>query len=366
VSGPEGTVQDRLADAYRGTGVLHPEYLLVVLGVAVGWWLVFDGLGAFVLALSLLLFSIGIDSARTALASRRWPTTDATVLESTVFTQHELRERFPGLEQKASSTSGGYVPFVRYRYTVNGEDHIGVRISPFDSGIPRRRWAENIVDQYVTNEFTRVRYDSQNPNRSYLQSWVKSRLLLVWLLSGLVSIGFAAWSAAGYPNPLVLGWGVAVFVVLLGVRQFWLGLRTRRWPTVRGELVADQVRSSSSQRGGTSYHPKVRYQYEVGGTTYVSTSIGLNSGPSFNSRSEAQAWLENLKSQADLKVYYDPKRPDRTVLEPSGALGGLGITLIGLGGLAVLYNLTTGQPLPYQTRILGRLESVLVDLLDRI
>jgi hypothetical protein len=288
------------------------------------------------------------------------------VLESTVFTQHELRERFPGLEQKSSSTTGGYVPFVRYRYTVNGEDRVGVRVSPFDSGIPRRRWAEGIVDEYVENEYTTVRYDPQNPDRSYLKTWVKSRLLIVWLVSGIVSVGFAAWSAAGYPNPLVLGWGVAALVVLLGVRQFWLGLRTRRWPTVRGELVADQVRSSSSKHGSTTYHPKVRYQYEVDGTTYVSTSIGLTSGPSFNTRSEAEEWLEGLRSLADLEVYYDPKRPDRTVLEPSGSSGGLFITLLGLGGLAVLYNVTTGQPLPYQTAILERLESVIVDLLDRI
>lgn len=366
MSEPQGTVQERLADAYQGTGVIRWRYLLVILGVVVAWWLVFDPFGAFALAMGLFMFSAGIDSARTALAARTWPTTDATVLESTVFTQHELRERFPGLEQQSSSVSGGYVPFVRYRYTVNGEDHIGVRVSPFDSGIPRRRWASGIVDDYPKNEYTTVRYNPEAPDRSYLQTWVKSRLVFVWLGASIASLGFAAWSAAGYPNPIVLGWGFAFFVVLLGVRQFLLGLRTRRWPTARGELVASRVRRSSSDRGSTSYHPKVRYQYEVDGTTYVSTSIGLNSGPSFNTRSKAQSWLDNLQRQDTIAVHYDPRRPDRSVLEPSGASGGLFLLLIGLFGAAVLYNVTTGQPLPYQTQLLEWLEARVVDLLDRL
>lgn len=363
---PQGTVQDRLADAYQGTGVIRPRYLLVGLGVVLVWWLLFDGFGAFVLAIGLLLVSAGVDSARTALASRTWATTDGTVLESTVFTQHELRERFPGLEQKGSSVSGGYVPFVRYRYTVDGEDHVGVRVSPFDSGVPRRRWAAGIVEDYPKNEYVTVRYDPDSPDRSFLRTWIKSRLLLVWLGASLLSVGFAAWSAAGYPNPIALGWVVAALVVLLGVRQFRLGLRTRRWPTARGELVASRVRSSSSQRGGTSYHPKVRYQYDVDGTTYVSTSIGLNGGPSFNARSEAQSWLEDLRRRNSIAVHYDPGRPDRSVLEPSGVTAGLFLLLVGLLGVAVLYNVTTGRPLPYQTAVLEYLESLLVDLLDRI
>ena len=366
MSDPDGTVQQRLAEAYQGSGVGSWRFLLAGLGVAVVWWQVFDPIGAFVLGLGLVVFSFGIGGARTALAMRSWPTAEATVLESTVFTQHELRERFPGLEKQSGSTSGGYVPFVRYRYTADGEDRIGVRVSPFDDSVPRRRWAEAIVDDYGKNAAATVRYDPQAPDRSYLRTWVRSRLLVLWVgLSG-VCVGFAVWSAAGYPYPLAFWWLGAALLVLLGLRQFLLGLRTRRWPTTGGEILATEVRSSSSD-GNTSYSPRVRYEYAVDGTTYVSSAIRVGGGgPSFDSRSAAQSWLDDIEAKEPIAVRYDPKRPDRTVLEPSGLSSGFVLTALGLLGMAVLYNITTGQPLPYQTRVLEAVESVVQDLLDRL
>jgi hypothetical protein len=348
VGSPEGrTVEERLADVYQGRTILHWRYLLVGLAILAGWWLLFGPFSTFLAAMGLFALASGLGPTVTAAAGRRWPTTEAVVLESRVFTMRELRDSFDGLD-RTGSASGGYAPFIRYEYSVDGETHVNVRVSPFDGRIPRRRFAERITESYSERTHVPIRYDPTDPSRSFLRTWTWSTRLLFFLAGSALFLVPAIWLAVDAPLPVDIP-GIALVIafgslfVILGLYLFVNALRTYRWPTTTGVVRGQDVSSSSSSEGSTSYSPKLRYEYEVDGDTYVSSRIAVGSGPSFNSRSGAREWLEDYPVDSEVTVRYNPGRPDRSVLQPGGVLGGLLVLLISGGMLAVFLLLETGN-----------------------
>jgi len=368
------SVEDRLADVYQGRPSLDWRYLVVGIGLLVGWWVLFGPFSAFLAMMGLVALAVGLAPARTALAARGWPTTEAVVLESRVFTLRELRDSFGGLTT-TGSTSGGYVPFVRYEYSVDGETYVNVRVSPFDGPIRRRRYAERIADSYEENTRVTVPYDPTDPSRSFLRTWTWSTRLLFFLVGSVVflvpAIVLAADIPVGIPTaiagdipPVTFIFAFGGLFLLFGLRIMVKGLRTYRWPTTSGVVRGQDITSSTSSEGGsTSYSPKLRYEYDVDGTTYVSSRIAVGSGPSFSSRSGAREWLEAYPTDSEVTVHYNPRRPDRSVLQPGGVLGGLFLVVLAAAGLTVLMALTTGLPAPVE-RFLDRLP--LERLLQRV
>jgi len=211
----------------------------------------------------------------------------------------ELRDSFPGLDT-TGGTSGGYVPFVRCEYSVNGETYVNVRVSPFDGPIRRRRRAERVTDSYDENTCVTVPYDPADPSRSFLQTWTWSPRLLFFVIGSVVFFVPAIRPAVGAPVPVSFDVsGVATIAAfagafaLLGLYMTLNGARTYRWPTTEGVVRGRDVSVDTGGEGSsTSYVPKLRYEYEVDGTTYVSSRIAVGSGPSFSSRSDAREWLE--------------------------------------------------------------------------
>lgn len=359
VESPQGgSVEKRLADVYQGRTILHWRYLLVGLAVLAGWWFLFGPFSTVLAAMGLVALVSGLGPTVTAAAARRWPTAEAVVLESRVFTMRELRDSFDGLD-RTGSTSGGYVPFVRYEYSVDGETHVNVRVSPFDGKIPRRRFAERITGAYTERTHVPIQYDPTDPSRSFLRTWTWSTRLLFFLGGSVLFLVPAIWLAADVPLPVDIP-GVALVIafaslfVLFSLYRLVNALRTYRWPTTTGVVRGQGVNSSSSSEGSTSYSPELRYEYEVGGDTYVSSRIAVGSGPSFNSRSGAREWLEDYPTDSEVTVHYNPDSPDRSVLQPGGILGGLLLLVISGGMLTVLLLLETGN------------EQVLVRVVERL
>lgn len=342
------TVEERLADVYQRRPELRWRYVLVGLAVLAGWWLLFGPISTFLAAMGLLALAAGLGPARTAVASRRWPTTEAVILESRVFTMRELRDSFDGLD-RTGSASGGYVPFIRYEYSVDGETHVNVRVSPFDGKLPRRWLAERITDAYQSRTHVTIPYDPAAPSRSFLRTWIPSLRLLFFIIGPVVFLGPAIWLAADISLAVEIpGFAFVVafggLFALIGLYIFVNALRTYRWPTTTGVVRGQNITtSSSSESGSTSYSPKLRYEYEIDGDTYVSSRIAVGSGPSFNSRSGAQEWLEDYPTDSEVTVHYNPGSPDRSVLQPGGVLRGLLLLVISGGMLTVLLLLETGN-----------------------
>ena len=90
-------------------------------------------------------------------------------------------------------------------------------------------------------------------------------------------------------------------------------------PSLKGRFqfiqVQKQVRSSKDSSKKPTYYPKIRYQYEVGGKIYIRDRISFAGGEGGEKKSEAQAVVNRYPSGQKVIVYYDPKHPEKAVLE---------------------------------------------------
>lgn len=121
---------------------------------------------------------------------------------------------------------------------------------------------------------------------------------------------------------LFLGCGLAVFGLILsiaGMIQTRIPLESLRWPTVEGEIV---------QAGSGD----LRYRYEVREKAYFGSRVSF--------RSPGGAPDRRYPVGTRVKVYHDPTRPDRAVLEPGAGMSAY--IFIGAGGLLFVIGLIAG------------------------
>lgn len=337
------TESEPAADATDGTGAavarflgqteLEFRYFLLAVALAVAWWQAIGVFSAFAAGLGFVCLSSGMQSVVSLVLSRRWPTVEGIVVESTVLTPREAREyATPGEDASLPSREpSGYVPLVRYEFTVDGTRYESARISPFDGPISRRHWAAAVVDRYPRGSPVSLRYDPADPTRSYVRPWVRSSSL-VFSGVGLLLLAVGAWFAAGFPGGApVAALGIGIPLTVLGMSRLVTGLRSRGWPTTTGVVTSTGVKTEGGgDDSPLKYVPELRYEYEADGQSYVSGRYSFGRIPSFGNRSEAESWLEtNYPVDAEVAVHYDPDRPDRSVLEP-GPRGALGIVVVGL------------------------------------
>lgn len=332
---------DAALESFVGRNAIRGRYLLLALALAVVWWQAVGPMSAWVAGIGLVVLVPGMQGVVGAVTMRRWPLAEGVVVSSEVLTEPEAREHAGmGTIEGTGNTaqfSGGYVPVVRYAFTVDGQRYENAAISPFDGSLSRRYWAEALVDAYPTNSTVSLRYDPDDPTRSYLRPWVRSTAGLVPVI-GIAFLVGAVWFAVGMPGgapvvPLAFGLPVAGF----GLYRLVVGLRSRRWPTTTGTVTATGVDARSGGRNkGTVYVPGLQYEYEVDRTSYVSTRYGLVGGePTFDSREAALSWIEdNYPTDAEVTVHYDSARPGRAVLVP-GASRAVPVLLAGLAFIAI-------------------------------
>lgn len=127
--------------------------------------------------------------------------------------------------------------------------------------------------------------------------------------------------------PRGIRWSFLVFsaLVILMLGYITSGFVTsyrdqvRAWQTfqpVPAVVLDSRVRRISSDEGGDSFFPYVRYTYRVAGKRYESDRFFFT-GWGFNDYSEAQARLEQYPVGATVTAYYDPSAPDVAVLDNS-------------------------------------------------
>lgn len=329
-------------------GTIRFRYLVLSLGLAAVWWQVLGAFSAFVAGLGFVTLSFGIQGAIRLVASRRWPTTEAVVAESRVLTPGQaatyLRERgADGVSRAAVGAASGYVPLVRYEYTVDGRRYENAGISPFDGPISRRSWAAALVQSLPRGKPVAVRHHPEDPSNAYLRPWIRSS----GLTFGAIGLGFlliAGWFTAGMPGGApVVAFSIGLPVLAIGLHRVRLGRRSRSWPTVDGVVTATGVETrSGGEDASTTYVPTVRYEYRVDGTTYVSSRFSVGGKPpGFDDRQAASAWLEeHCPVDGTVTVHYDPELPDRSVLRPGTSRSLLtvvvGLVFVGLGVVMVL------------------------------
>jgi hypothetical protein len=79
--------------------------------------------------------------------------------------------------------------------------------------------------------------------------------------------------------------------------------------------VQKQVHSIKDSSKKPTYYPKIRYQYEVDGKIYTGDRISFSAVEGGEKKSESQAVVNRYPSGQRVIVYYDPKHPNKAVLE---------------------------------------------------
>lgn len=135
---------------------------------------------ALFLVIALALFGalflwIGLRLRQHGHASELWPSTVGHVLESRV----------------DDSDSDSLSAKLRYEYTVNGQKHIGWRIS-FAGYSPTRRSIQEMLAEYPPHAAVPVYYDPADPARSTLKTGAHRDWLLPAGL-GAAFLGVAVW-----------------------------------------------------------------------------------------------------------------------------------------------------------------------------
>jgi hypothetical protein len=132
-----------------------------------------------------------------------------------------------------------------------------------------------------------------------------------------------------------------IFFILWGGYEIMAGYASKKWPSAEGKVtssyVQKQVRSIKDGSKKPTYYPKIRYQYSVGGKSYTGERISFSGGEGGEEKSEAQAVVDRYLSGQKVIVYYDPKNPERAVLEKGFTwktfmpfAAGLGFLVVGI------------------------------------
>jgi hypothetical protein len=143
--------------------------------------------------------------------------------------------------------------------------------------------------------------------------------------------------------------GVAAAALLVGVAitawTLWhirLGLAARRWPTAAGEIIGVTVRERTDLEAAQQFEAVVVYRYRGDGLPYRGEGARYGSGV----LGATADWVAAKVSKryppgAAVRVYYDPKRPEVSVLEPGVSVITLLTLAVGLtfaaGGAAALF-----------------------------
>lgn len=114
--------------------------------------------------------------------------------------------------------------------------------------------------------------------------------------------------------------GAAVFgaASVFVIRTLMLGLSSRSWPVAKGLIVESSVTRIRTQAFIPSMVESVRYTYTVSGATYEGTNLG-EAATTLDEDSvpyAAKVRMQRYRPGTTVDVHYDPRRPDRSVLEP--------------------------------------------------
>ncbi|MCC6146131.1 MAG: DUF3592 domain-containing protein [Anaerolineaceae bacterium] len=150
-----------------------------------------------------------------------------------------------------------------------------------------------------------------------------------------VPVGFALLCGGFFFLIILAAGGGLVFFNLRSHRKAEL---SRDWPGVQGKVTVSTVRETSSTDddgyASTYYHPKVEFEYEVGGQTHTGKHVSFGGSTGYGHPAQAKAKLEHYPVGALVQVYYNPERPSEAVLERQAGGFKLGMA-IGIVLLAI-------------------------------
>ncbi len=151
------------------------------------------------------------------------------------------------------------------------------------------------------------------------------------------------WQLAEAGEPKGVWFWVAVYTLTTCLYSVYFQLRTRFWPSTRGQLAYADIKKlggSEWARAEQEYVTNALYEYEVAGKRYqgsrVSPWIMVASG---GARFILQRQLASVKRFGDgsVRVFYNPQKPEKSYLIVAGKTGILITLLISILPLVLFY-----------------------------
>lgn len=289
--------------------------------------------GFFSLCVAIFLVAL-IVKAWEVQRAKSWPKAVGRIVQSEAGLDLVQRDQ-------SSMPTNERVARIKYEYTVKGQVRTGTRISFAE------RMSEEDVDEalarYPAGKTVDVFYDPKKLNEAVLERDIPDGIgfgCLVAFLMGVAAVAGAIWLSmygedlisAVFPRavvPLFAFFGVAsAFVLLIAYSIGRQSLQARSWPTTVGTVTVSTVHSFTQRQESSSssssnrvtyrqaYMPVVEYTYKVGGTSYTSRSLKLDT-----QEAGSQAMAERIAARypvgSIVKVLYDPKKPSRAALQLS-------------------------------------------------
>jgi hypothetical protein len=94
-------------------------------------------------------------------------------------------------------------------------------------------------------------------------------------------------------------------------RDLVRAVQSRHWPSVTGQVTTAR-RLLIRGYYGSDPAADIRYRYHVGSATYDGNAIGRNE----DILAAGDELLEQYQAGCAVRVYYDPRHPERAVLQP--------------------------------------------------
>jgi hypothetical protein len=130
--------------------------------------------------------------------------------------------------------------------------------------------------------------------------------------------------------PAAIVFVISSYMTLSAVWDLIDGVRSLDWPSVEGRTIDHGV-----SLGATKYRVDdalvIAYAYTVDGVEYQGTRFDYAGR---NTMSRSRTLLKTYGVGRRVRVHYDPKRPDRAVLEPG--IGTWTVVPVLLGGIVAL------------------------------
>ncbi len=108
------------------------------------------------------------------------------------------------------------------------------------------------------------------------------------------------------------------FVFAIQLCSSITAFKSKSWPSVDGKILSSvfyETMATAEEAAG--FHPRILYEYTVGGTSYESYRVDLRqSALVFFTKKPADRMVSRYTPGATVSVYYNPKIPQLSVLEP--------------------------------------------------
>lgn len=129
-----------------------------------------------------------------------------------------------------------------------------------------------------------------------------------------------------------------LFLIMVHGSRAYEAYNSQFWPTTMGEVTRSAVDASGDFDGNRRYHSRIKYAYEVDAVVdgqpendyFIGTRFSIDPIPPADSRALADAKLDPYPKGALVEIYYNPTRPQRSMLEPNFSFAYLMMPAVGL------------------------------------